>query len=192
MASVPTQVRRLEVSAYQSIMKALAVTGLTWEREDLIAKLRIELNVSNEDHMKVRENVGGDENVKRLRDAFVQYKLTPPEPPAAKRQKTQKKQQQYYQQQYPGDEDDDEDGYAPPQQQYRQARPPKEPKPPSARMQKQLEKAAVLAKKFGRVGSERVYLPKSETVLAGGRRVVRLYRDGLQRRNERTLLDVRY
>ena len=95
MASVPTQVRRLEVSAYQSIMKALAVTGLTWEREDLIAKLRIELNVSNEDHMKVRENVGGDENVKRMRDAFVQYKLTPPEPPAAKRQKTQKKQQQY-------------------------------------------------------------------------------------------------
>ena len=152
MASVPTQVRRLEVSAYQSIMKALAVTGLTWEREDLIAKLRIELNVSNEDHMKVRENVGGDENVKRLRDAFVQYKLTPPEPPAAKRQKTQKKQQQYYQQQYPGDEDDDEDGYAPPQQQYRQARPPKEPKPPSARMQKQLEKAAVLAKNLDALG----------------------------------------
>jgi len=152
MASVPTQVRRLEVSAYQSIMKALAVTGLTWEREDLIAKLRIELNVSNEDHMKVRENVGGDENVKRLRDAFVQYKLTPPEPPAPKRQKTQKKQQQYYQQQYPGGSDDDEDGYAPPQQQYRQARPPKEPKPPSARMQKQLEKAAVLAKNLDALG----------------------------------------
>ena len=33
---------RLEVSAYQSIMKALAVTGLTWDRE-FNPKLRIEL-----------------------------------------------------------------------------------------------------------------------------------------------------
>ena len=33
-------------------MKALAVIGLTWEREDLIAGLRIELNVSNEDRMR--------------------------------------------------------------------------------------------------------------------------------------------
>ena len=137
--------------------------------------------------MKVRENVGGDENVKRLRDAFVQYKLTPPEPPAAKRQKTQKKQQQY-----PGDEDDDEDGYAAPQQQYRQARPPKEPKTPVGENAETTGESGGFGKKFGRVGSERVYLPKSETVLAGGRRVVRLYRDGLQRRNERTLLDVRY
>lgn len=149
MASIPTQVRRLEVSAYQSIMKALAVTGLTWDREDLIAKLRIELNVSNEDHMKVRENVGGDENVKQLRDAYAQYKLNPPDPPAPKRQRVQ---QQY--QQPMGDDEHGEHGggYAPPQQQYRQPKPPKEPKPPSARMVKQMEKAAVLAKNLDALG----------------------------------------
>jgi hypothetical protein len=152
MASITTQVRRLEVSAYQAIMKALAVTGLTWEREDLIAKLRIELNVSNEDHMKVRENVGGDENVKRLRDAYAQYKLNPPEPPAPKRQKTQ---QQYHpQHRQGGEEGDDGEGYyaPPPPQQYRQPKPPKEPKPPSARTLKQMEKAAVLAKNLDALG----------------------------------------
>jgi hypothetical protein len=155
MASIQTQVRRLEVSAYQSIMKCLAVTGLTWDREEFLAKLRIELNVSNEDHMKVRENVGTDDNVKRLRDQWAQHK----EFGEAEKKRPRITQQQQSDanggSEFAGGDDY---GYEQAPQQHnnhnnnRARAQMREPKPPSQRMIKQMEKAAVLAKNLDALG----------------------------------------
>ena len=48
--SISNSVRKLETDAYGAILKAMAVTGLTWEREEFLGRLRVELNVSSEEH----------------------------------------------------------------------------------------------------------------------------------------------
>ena len=53
--SISNSVRKLETDAYGAILKAMAVTGLTWEREEFLGRLRVELNVSSEEHLKMRD-----------------------------------------------------------------------------------------------------------------------------------------
>ena len=77
--------RKLETNAYGAILKAMAVTGLTWDREEFLGRLRVELNISAEEHMRFREQMDADENVNRLRSSYVEYK----EGQEAKRQRVE-------------------------------------------------------------------------------------------------------
>jgi len=83
--SVGPAVRKLEQNAYGSILKAMAVTGLTWEREEFLGRLRLELNISSEEHMRLREQMDADESVLRLRQGFAEHRDTQD----AKRQRTE-------------------------------------------------------------------------------------------------------
>ncbi|CAL52808.1 EMSY N-terminal [Ostreococcus tauri] len=74
--SVGASVKKLEQNAYAAILKAMAVTGLTWEREEFLGRLRLELNVSSEDHMRLREQMDSDENVSRLRHGYAEHRDT--------------------------------------------------------------------------------------------------------------------
>lgn len=66
-AGVGEQVRKLELDAYQAFLKVTAVTGMSWERDDLATKLRQELNISNDDHTRIREKLSDDERIKTIR-----------------------------------------------------------------------------------------------------------------------------
>ena len=68
--SVGQSARKLETNAYAAILKAMCVTGLTWEREEFLGRLRLELNVSNEEHMRMREQMDSDEGVQKLRQGY--------------------------------------------------------------------------------------------------------------------------
>ena len=83
--SISNSVRKLETDAYGAILKAMAVTGLTWEREEFLGRLRVELNVSSEEHLKMRDQVETDERVAKLRQGLTDYKDTQ----EAKRQRTE-------------------------------------------------------------------------------------------------------
>jgi len=83
--SIGSSVRKLETNAYGAILKAMAVTGLTWDREEFLGRLRVELNISAEEHMRFREQMDADENVNRMRSSYVEYK----EGQEAKRQRVE-------------------------------------------------------------------------------------------------------
>ena len=85
--SIGSSVRKLETNAYAAILKAMAVTGLTWDREEFLARLRLELNISSEEHARMREQMDADDNVERLRSGYVEYK----EGQELKRQRTEER-----------------------------------------------------------------------------------------------------
>ena len=84
--SVGQSARKLETNAYAAILKAMCVTGLTWEREEL-GRLRLELNVSNEEHMRMREQMDSDEGVQKLRQGYAEHAAGQ----EAKRQRTEER-----------------------------------------------------------------------------------------------------
>ena len=85
--SVGASARKLETNAYAAILKAMCVTGLTWEREEFLGRLRLELNVSNEEHMRMREQMDSDEGVQKLRQGYAEYTAGQ----EAKRQRTEER-----------------------------------------------------------------------------------------------------
>jgi len=72
--SVGSSIRKLETNAYGAIMKAMAVSGLTWEREEFLGRLRVELNISADEHMRFREQLDADESVQRMRTSYVDFR----------------------------------------------------------------------------------------------------------------------
>ncbi len=85
--SVGQSARKLETNAYAAILKAMCVTGLTWEREEFLGRLRLELNVSNEEHMRMREQMDSDEGVQKLRQGYAEHAAGQ----EAKRQRTEER-----------------------------------------------------------------------------------------------------
>ena len=72
---VGEQVRKIELDAYQAFMKVTAVTGMSWERDELATKLRQELRISNDDHTRIREKLSEDERVKTMREGWRQREM---------------------------------------------------------------------------------------------------------------------
>jgi len=72
---VTEQVRKMEMDAYSSFLKLAAVTGMSWERDDLCTKLRRELHISNDDHMLIKEKLTEDDRVRNMREAWTQREI---------------------------------------------------------------------------------------------------------------------
>lgn len=50
MASKPEMLQRLQNEGYFSVCRALAGSGMTWDKESLLAKLRKEFNIGDAMH----------------------------------------------------------------------------------------------------------------------------------------------
>ncbi|BAS73121.1 Os01g0611200 [Oryza sativa Japonica Group] len=59
-AAVGEQIHRLEVDAYGALMRVFHATGaLTWEKEELLTQLRLQLHVSSDEHLQLIRALNG-------------------------------------------------------------------------------------------------------------------------------------
>ncbi|XP_052153081.1 myosin-1-like [Oryza glaberrima] len=59
-AAVGEQIHRLEVDAYGALMRVLHATGaLSWEKEELLTQLRLQLHVSSDEHLQLIRALNG-------------------------------------------------------------------------------------------------------------------------------------
>lgn len=66
-----TQIYHLEQEAYRSVLlafKAQSDTTITWEKTNLMAELRRELNISEDEHKALLSRVDADENIRQIRE----------------------------------------------------------------------------------------------------------------------------
>lgn len=66
-----TQIYHLEQEAYRSVLlafKAQCDTGLSWDKASLMAELRKELNISEDEHKDLLSSVDADENLRQIRE----------------------------------------------------------------------------------------------------------------------------
>uniref|UniRef100_A0A0D3ER49 ENT domain-containing protein n=1 Tax=Oryza barthii TaxID=65489 RepID=A0A0D3ER49_9ORYZ len=59
-AAVGEQIHLLEVDAYGALMRVLHATGaLSWEKEELLTQLRLQLHVSSDEHLQLIRALNG-------------------------------------------------------------------------------------------------------------------------------------
>ncbi|KAF0898606.1 hypothetical protein E2562_008189 [Oryza meyeriana var. granulata] len=59
-AAVSDQIHRLELDAYASLMRVFHATGaLTWEKEELLTQLRLQLHISGDEHLQLIRVING-------------------------------------------------------------------------------------------------------------------------------------
>lgn len=69
-------VAEMEITAYTAVLKVLSLDELSWAKDDLLGKLRKELNVTVEEHEAVKNNIMQDQDLNDLRDE-LQYASQP-------------------------------------------------------------------------------------------------------------------
>jgi len=82
MESVEETIRDMEMEAYKSVLRVLSLSELSWSRDDLLGRLRKELNIDPSEHDNIKMQLMQDQSIARLREAIANPSAH--QPPAKK------------------------------------------------------------------------------------------------------------